>query len=318
MAGFKYPLEQALIVGCSSGEMLEPSDLYDDGLASALSEARLYLIAHRPRLIVHDARPDAEGGPVFSIGTIDGQDGVEWQVPGDHLVEVARHDEVRLRTRGEVSFRGRASRLIQDGLINARQPMQEEELAFLHQLLDLQVLYVGKSDDVRGVIRGRLRTHSTLQRILAEFGDKHSDREIWVLPLVFDQYSTIGVITPDSAQFDDASFASRVAGMRPNLSDGAITALAEAAMIRYFKPPRNTKLLGSFPSKTHRPYQEVFPYDYNSLGFRLDLHSIGVAVGTETVEPSFSHEYMQPVDRPAERAPLTVESILNSLGRPQE
>jgi hypothetical protein len=81
---------------------------------------------------------------------------------------------ITISAEGEAIFDGRASLLLtQPGAPSSQLPIDERVLDtdLDENFLDLEVLYIGKSEDDEGVAHQRLRAHSTLQRILADHMD---------------------------------------------------------------------------------------------------------------------------------------------------
>lgn len=116
---------------------------------------------------------------------------------------------------------------------------------------DLEVLYVGQAyaDGKRTAI-DRLRSHSTLQKILADTMNDFPDDQIFILTLVYSDYilfSSFNGIdkTCISGQEDDVRLKSIIDNP---LSKKEIVCLAEAGLIRYFNPKYNIAYKSSFPS----------------------------------------------------------------------
>lgn len=215
---------------------------------------------------------------------------------------------------GTVVFKGKPSLLctLQAKVAEERADAEHDE-AIDH--LDLEVLYVGKSDDDRGVAHQRWSSHSTLQQILADHLDHAPGYEIWVIPMRFGAVNTMTVIHGLDSELDlSKSVEAFNKGYAPVLGDKSLVALAEAASIRYFQPVYNVHFKNSFPSRHHVSYDEVWPFDYGALGVVIDtLETIGCRLWGPGAPASFLHEVHFPVDPINVRRPLfTVEHILSS------
>lgn len=288
--------------------MFAPDQIDAVAAEADLSPAKIYMFASRPRVIIHD--PEDEGR-VAVVGPV-AEPHLRIPLGSFKVSSSAGGQRVRLENQGgETVFEGRPSMLMQTLFLH-HDDWDESVLGAMRDWLDLDVLYVGKSDDEGGALGGRLQSHATFQRILAEYSENHPDREIWLLVFVFDVTNTVGVLTGGSSE-SDASIESRIAAERPQLSWPQVTSLAEGALIRYFGPPFNKQLKTSFPSRGHKTYLEALAYDYNSYGFVLQSADLlGVWLGSETVTKAPWHEQSFPIDAKKHRLPLTMQSILES------
>lgn len=158
-------------------------------------------------------------------------------------------------------------------------------------LLDLDVVYVGQSLDEGGVLGRRLANHSTLQRILADTQKRSPHLEVWVVIMQFIGYNTMGALGPWSISVNEAdSFAHLENVHTTKLGLGEVTALVEAALIRYFQPAYNKTFKYHFPKMLHTSYQSVYQLDFNSVGFEFETYDpIGVRLKSDFVEPNFVH-----------------------------
>ncbi|KRA24033.1 hypothetical protein ASD65_06055 [Microbacterium sp. Root61] len=294
---------------------LAPSEL-----ASALTESPeledfpLYLVARRPRLSIVEVADDA-GDLQVVIENPDGDavtliyEGFQGQFlleDGGLFFEI--HD-----TNDERLAEGRAGQLLTlDGsLVQLQRPQARAEAPIVDEtLLDLEVLYVGKSNDDKGVTERRLLSHSKLQQILADHVDHAPGYELWVIPMQFGATNTVSVIHgQDSERELDAEAV--WAGANPRFDRETLIALAEAATIRMFDPIYNKHYRASFPSLHHKTYSAVFPSEYNGLGVTMNtFDTIRCRLWSEARPADFLHETAWVID-PAKRKPLaTVDDIL--------
>jgi len=315
MPSFRDSIEQAVVIGCSAARMIAPSELQDWVDDDVVANSRLYIVARRPRLTFTAARAADNGYTELRLQTPQNGPVVQTFVRTDPPFDMTAEEGgqwIKISVGDDVIFDDRPSRLLHSLEI----PVEGNPPDVAHvenDLLNLEVLYVGKSNDDGGVIRRRLTAHSTLQQILADHIDHAPDYELWVLPLVFDELSTLTAILPNAVS-RNKTVAESFAAMSPTLSAEARVALAEAAMIRYFDPKYNTHYRASFPNRQHISYGEVFQYDYNSLGFVLNIGAaLNVTIGSASVPGAAHHEGWFAVDKPSERLPLTSENMLNSL-----
>lgn len=150
-------------------------------------------------------------------------------------------------------------------------------------LQNFDVLYVGQAYGTgnRSAF-DRLRSHSTLQKILADLSYKAPEREVFLATFVYEPYRLITsmdgrAVGAQSGEADSARF-SRII-QRP-LKQIEQVCLAEAALIRYFQPPYNDIYKKKFPSKEHKILKECYALDFSALiveintdDYRINLRS---------------------------------------------
>lgn len=149
---------------------------------------------------------------------------------------------------------------------------------YANMLIDKQVfevLYIGQAYGKEGnrTAFDRLAAHSTLQKILTDYQNKHPDKHIYIVLLEF---------TPNlSMSFDgiskkytksEAESNQHMEDVICNLPKGEqIINITEAALINYFKPEYNVNFVENFPDEQHKGYKQYFELDYNSLIVELDM-----------------------------------------------
>jgi len=300
--------------------MIAPSDLKESlNSLPSLADYQLYLIARRPRLTLTGVS-GGRGAWTFDLENPAGETLAADLTPADgedfHVAYEEGGYSVSLSRDGTVFFTGKPSLLPNLKATGALDRVDaEEDPAIAH--LDLEVLYIGKSDDNRGVAYQRLNSHSTLQQILADHLDHAPDYEIWVIPMRFGALNTVTVVHGHDSERDlAASIEIAKKGYAPVLGQKSIVALAEAASIRYFQPEYNVHYKKSFPSRQHISYDDVWPFDFGALGVVIDtLGPIGCRIWGPGAAPSFHHEDHFPVDPITVRRPLfTVEHVLGLYG----
>jgi hypothetical protein len=275
MNTFRYPMEQAIIIGCADARMITPSEIRRATADPMVVSSRIYIVARRPRLRFRRAVAHGDGSLEVQMITPDDGAVVSAIIKTDKSFETVAEEGgnfVRFEDSvdGSILFDDRPSRLLHDPSSFLYGDL--DEVRRVHSaLLDLEVLYVGKSDDEGGVARSRLVSHSTLQQILANHLDHAPDYELWVLPLAFNTTTTLGATHPGPAERLRDPLEEHAA-LYPAISPQALVALAEAALIRLFMPEYNKHFKDTFPSRDHSSYGDVFPYDYNSLGVNRDRY----------------------------------------------
>jgi hypothetical protein len=126
-----------------------------------------------------------------------------------------------------------------------------------------EILYIGQSFGQAGekTATDRLKSHSTLQKILADCLCDYSGDNIHVLLLNFIQ-DQIGVKTCCNG-YDC------IASLKPNFNEQQIVNITEAALIHYFKPKYNKDFITNFPSTKHTSYNQII--DFGCTELVLDL-----------------------------------------------
>jgi len=160
------------------------------------------------------------------------------------------------------------------------------------ELNNLEVLYVGQAfgDGDRSAFK-RLRSHSTLQKILADIQAECPDDEVFVLMFEYDQYRIIsmmiGMVDAQKSYEEDSE---RFYSIIDNpLSDHQQICLVEAALIRYFGPKYNSIYKDSFPSRSHKILAECYSLDFSALVVEIDTEELYLSLFSEHAEPSQHH-----------------------------
>ncbi|WP_153302947.1 beta/alpha barrel domain-containing protein [Aeromicrobium choanae] len=158
-------------------------------------------------------------------------------------------------------------------------------------LFDLDVVYVGQSQDAGGAIRSRLQNHGTLQKIMADTNQNAPHLDVWVVLMQFETLNKMAIFGPwTGSQGDKKSLEHAAAVHSAELDPSVITALSEAALILYFQPEFNDKFKDHFPEPLHKTYREVYDLDMNSVGIEFEtLATIGIRLKSRVVEPVFIH-----------------------------
>jgi len=158
-------------------------------------------------------------------------------------------------------------------------------------LFDLDVVYVGQSQDEGGALRSRLQNHQTLQRVMADTHQNAPHLDVWIVPMQFGTYNKMSTFGPwAGSEGETESLAHMGAFEKAALGGGVVTALSEAALIRYFQPEFNEKFVDTFPAPLHKSYRQVYDLDVNSVGIDFEtLTTVGVRLKSRVVEPTFIH-----------------------------
>lgn len=166
------------------------------------------------------------------------------------------------------------------------------ELDYTHPLKQLEVLYVGQAfGNGSRTAHERLKSHATLQKILAESAYKYPDSEISVLMFQYEPYRLLmnfDGISKDT--ISDERDEKRYLSIRDNpLKLKQQIGLAEAALIRYFQPEYNVIYKNNFPSPKIKVLQKCYELDFSALFVEIDTEDLGFQIFSNTRPASWHH-----------------------------
>lgn len=159
-------------------------------------------------------------------------------------------------------------------------------------VLDLEVLYIGRSfghKTSRNVF-DRLDRHETVQKIYSEAS---WDCDIWMTAWKFTPNS-ITVFDPNDNSDALKNYINHLVESKKNntqflqLADKQNIAVAEAALINYFKPQYNVNFKDNFPSPSHE-YKECYELNLDYVMVELDTSELGFRLWSPSVEVSKEH-----------------------------
>lgn len=159
-------------------------------------------------------------------------------------------------------------------------------------LKNLEVLYVGQSfGNGSRSAHERLKSHSTLQKILADSSYKYPDSEISVLMFKFEPYRLLmsfDGISKDT--IDGTKDKQRFISIQNNpLKPKQQVGLAEATLIRYFQPEYNDKFKIKFPSPKIKLLKKCFELDFSGLVIEINTEDLMFNLYSPTRKPKMHH-----------------------------
>jgi len=152
-----------------------------------------------------------------------------------------------------------------------------------HELIlkNLEVLYVGQSfgNGSRTAI-DRLKSHSTLQKVLADSSYNYPDSEISVLMFKFEPYRLLMNFDGMSeGTISDERDEKRFVSIKNNpLRKKQQIGLVEAALIRYFEPDYNDKFKIKFPSPKTKLLKKCYELDFSGLCVEINTEELGFSL----------------------------------------
>lgn len=153
----------------------------------------------------------------------------------------------------------------------------------------LEVLYVGKSFGKAGnrVSVDRLKRHTTLQKILSDFHDHRPNEDVILLAYQYGNYrfllSSSGFSSAEPSTTDEqgTKYINEVNSMR--ISRDKRIAIAEAALINYFRPKYNEQHTASFypeNMKKLKTVKSIIDADLSGLAVEITTHDIRAKLWT--------------------------------------
>jgi hypothetical protein len=147
-----------------------------------------------------------------------------------------------------------------------------------------EVLYIGQAFGKAGErdALARLRSHPTLQKILAVGANDFPDDEISIVALAFDD-PMLFTITDGRSPLDGGGAWDHVRQVLENpLSEGEQIDLIEAGLIRYFQPRYNVMFRENFPSASQKILQGLYETDIAGLVVEIDTEVIHARLWSPT------------------------------------
>jgi hypothetical protein len=159
------------------------------------------------------------------------------------------------------------------------------------RLMDLEIVYVGQAyGDGSRSASDRLKSHETLQKVLADIAGNTPNLEAELLVYEYEQQARLlsfdgtGGLKPDAE--DDRRMAGLLGG---EISDRQIVGLAEAGLIRYFEPAYNEKYKATFPAESMKVLEECYRLDFAGLAIEIDSEDFRFRLFSKVRDRGFHH-----------------------------
>lgn len=170
--------------------------------------------------------------------------------------------------------------------------MMATGMAQVDALRNLEVLYVGQAyAEGRRSALDRLKSHSTLQKILADVVHKMPDDEILLLTFEYVPYRVITWMDgTDKNAIRDESDSARFTSILDNpLSEYQQICLVEAGLIRYFTPPYNEIYKASFPAADQKILSSCYELDFSALIVEINTEELRMQLFSKQVAADGHH-----------------------------
>ncbi len=159
-------------------------------------------------------------------------------------------------------------------------------------IVDLEVLYIGQAygDGSRNTF-DRLKSHSTLQKILADCSNNYPDDEVYILSFEYMPYQLFTIMdgkanVETTAEEDSQRFYSI---LQNPLSERQQVCLVEAGLIRYFKPKYNIVYKDNFPSSNSKILEECYKLDFSGLVVEINTEELDFYLYSDSVARNYHH-----------------------------
>ena len=159
-------------------------------------------------------------------------------------------------------------------------------------LQNLEVLYVGQAyADGNRSAHDRLRSHGTLQKILADVQYSRPDDEVWVLTFEYDGYQVLTSLDGlTQGTIDGPEDSARFHSIFENpLTEHQKICLVEAGLIRYFQPHYNQIYRDTFPSPNQKILAKCFELDFSGLAVEINTDEHSFSLFSKVAKPSQHH-----------------------------
>jgi hypothetical protein len=162
------------------------------------------------------------------------------------------------------------------------------------EVKNLEILYIGQAfgDGTRTAI-DRLKSHSTLQKILSDLNYFFPDDEVYILTFEYNPYEVITAMNGRDRSHETITGKDDIERFY-SILDNPLTkkqqiSLIEAGLIRYFKPHYNQIYKDSFPSNKHKILEECYKLDFSGLIIQVNTEELGFSLFSERVSPRQLH-----------------------------
>jgi hypothetical protein len=154
------------------------------------------------------------------------------------------------------------------------------------------VLYVGQAfGDGNRAALDRLKSHSTLQKILARTPYDLPDEEIVIFAFEYsqDQVFTTMDGRAEGAISDDSNEERLFNAIDNPPSKKQKISMIEAGLIRYFQPKYNKVFVNKFPSIKAKTLKSCLDLDVTGLVVELNTDELGFYLYSDVVSPKMHH-----------------------------
>jgi hypothetical protein len=285
LSEFAVSLFSARIIGITPAELMSGKE--PEGEALEISNlCHIYLICRRPASSYDQGAFSFDGAHIkgkLNYKLMGEPKSIEFQFPfklSDGAVGVRisayPHRDIETYTEDGEVIRYIPASMLNNGLAEQR-------------FRELEVLYVGQAyaGGNRSAIE-RLRSHSTLQKILADTQHSSPDDELILLAFEYRVISFFDGINKTAIR--DERDSKRFLSIFDNpLTEHQQICLAEAGLIRYFQPQYNTIYKESFPAEDQKLLDQCYELDFSALIVEIDTEDLGFGLYSSAIPMDNHH-----------------------------
>lgn len=277
------------------------------------SNCNIYIVSSRPRMTVDPDTVRAANGRIsLQLGRQMGSHVEHVEVEGEHGLGTDDFEWRSVWPCDEFEIVDRTGDRLLNGVVAPALQAFGADVA----LFDQHVLYVGQAFGQAGerTAWDRLRSHKTLQSIYAE---ARPDTDVWlslceVTDLVLIPEIVPNVETQMTDEQDNEHIEIIYRRMRdPGFKSREAVAIAEAGLIRYFRPTFNVKFRDNFPDPGHVNVSTAYELDFNTLGVELQASDVRTRYGSGDQSPQSMHFIGYQLDSDPDRAPVQMAAALS-------
>lgn len=293
-----YTMEGATHLYSSGPILLTPADLYQINrnpvYLKAMKGCNIYLIVCRERIAINPQNFELTGRVITGSFLVSRAIGIA-KVPFEyHIPEGMVADEKKIIDIAVDQYGAKLVIIMEEikHIVAVSTLIANSRSDLLSTDTDLRVLYVGQGIGRKGTRTAvdRLRTHSTLQRILAEMSTHFPSTEVLLLLYRFEHGRTIISsggnmnIEPLSTAAEDTVHFNRLSNIKLNRFD--IVSLAEAGLINHFKPQYNILMKHTdFSESRLKILNRLLNRGITGLIVEISTANIRSRIGTEYATP---------------------------------
>lgn len=290
----KYPTEVALNLHTGGVMTLEASQVHRDaeapeGFEELIKRCHIYLVCQRPKVSFVPGSVKTDGDVVYGD--------IEFIQNGQKC-----NGSFAFRTKVEEGASFKVSEYPHYILI--KESPQQEDRIFPSEhlqsfgkiepdsLRNYEVLYVGQAfgDGSRNAF-DRLKSHSTLQKILAEKYQNEPNQQVQLFLFEYMDYFIHSAFDgrSKSEKSHDEDLKHWVDAHSNYIPKAKQISLAEASLIRYFQPRYNIIFRNNFPATKQKLLEECYELDFSMLSVEIDTEDLKSNLFSDQQGPGCHH-----------------------------
>lgn len=297
----KYVTEYAIGYMNSYTSMITAHQLLKGGILKEedkenLSKCHIYIIAARPSpyfdpdSLIHKNNK-LSGKLCYKINGNEHKidfDGYPWRLEDDAISVDCRYPFKEIWS---LNSEGQEVTYVPASLLASAYSYSHEKN--ISDLKKYEVLYVGQAlgDQGNRSALDRLKSHSTLQKILAMTSHDYPDKEVMIFMYQFEHTQMLTSIDGRAKDADNTekNESRLMNAMRNPPEKKQKIGMIEAGLIRYFKPHYNEIFKIKFPSAKHKILKSCYSLDISGLAIELDSSDLNYHLYSESIPPKSHH-----------------------------